>query len=80
MTRPTGFGFTLEALHPFRIACKKIGQYLDGHFAIESRILRAIDLTHAASTKRRKDLVGTKFRTGLQRHGSAHCREERRTA
>ena len=46
------FRFALEAREPLGITRDEVGQSLEGDIAIESRIVRAIDLAHAARAER----------------------------
>ena len=52
-TRPIEGGedarLALKSSEPLRIACELIGQYLDRYVAIELRIMRSIDVAHAAA-------------------------------
>ena len=48
----------LQNLGPIR---KMREQNLYHHVAAQSRILRAVDLSHPARTERRQDFVGTQF-------------------
>jgi hypothetical protein len=50
--------FLLEAPQPFRVADECRRQNFDRNLAVQPRIACAIDLSHAASTRRRNDLVG----------------------
>ena len=43
-------------------------QHLDRHLALEARVARAIDLSHAALAAQRHDLVGTQASAWCQRH------------
>ena len=45
-----------------------LGQHLDRHRPVEARVLRAVDLAHAAGAQRAEDLVRTKTRTVFQGH------------
>jgi hypothetical protein len=42
-----GTSFLLEAVQAFGISGERCGQNLDGNFALETGIKRAIDLSHA---------------------------------
>ena len=53
-------GLTLESRETIGIARHRRGQDLDGDVSTEDRVVGAIDLTHAARTKRGQDVVGTK--------------------
>src|SRR5262249_22082325 len=58
-----------ETLAQQRIAGKVRGKNLDGDGALESRVARSVDLSHAAGTERSLDLVRAEF--GSRREG--HC-------
>ena len=51
-------GLPLEALHSLFIAGEGFGQDLDGHLALQLRIVRAVHLTHPARAQGREQLVG----------------------
>jgi len=70
-----GPSFVLEAAESIRIARKRRGQHLDGDFAPQPRILRAIDLPHPARAKRRDDLVGTQTTAGGETHFASLTRK-----
>jgi hypothetical protein len=55
--RGQGLGFALKPRDSLRVGGERLGQDLDRNGAIELRILRAVDLTHAAGAERRPDLV-----------------------
>ena len=61
--RGDGAGFALEALLEFRIKGKMSGENLDGDDAVEAGVGGTIDLTHAASSQRRSDLIRPEFHT-----------------
>ena len=61
-------GLTFEPLAELRVGRKVLGQDFDRDDPIEPRITPLVDLAHAASPERRKDLVWAESRTGLQRH------------
>ena len=56
-----GFRFALEPLLAYGIGRKLRGQNLDGDTAFQSRITRAVYLTHSARTERRHNFVWAKF-------------------
>ena len=60
-------GFTLEALGELLV------RNLDGDEAIQPRVERLVDLSHAASAQGRGDLVGTQPRSGSQNHEVNDC-------
>src|SRR6185295_5299456 len=62
----------IEAGLGLRVTDAPRGQDLDGDVTIESRVLRAIDLTHPARADGGDDLVGTKASPG----GECHRRGE----
>jgi hypothetical protein len=61
--------FALEARNAFRIGGENLGQDLQRDVAIELPIARAVDLAHAARSKRRQNLIRAERRAGHQRHG-----------
>ena len=63
-----GARFALEALECSRLLGELRRKNLDGDRAIESRVDRAIHLSHAARADRRDDLVGAKFCAAGKRH------------
>ena len=66
--RARGARFLLESPQPVGIAGEIGGQNLDGNFAAQSRIFRAVHFTHAARAQRRDDLVGPEFCARSQSH------------
>ena len=58
------FRLALEAGQTVGVVREGLGQRLDRDVAAESRVARAIDLTHAAGAERREDLVGAEAGTG----------------
>jgi hypothetical protein len=66
--RRDGVGFTVEALPSLGIGAKPGGQNFDGNVAAESRIPRAIDLTHPARAQGRVNLVWSEFCARWQGH------------
>ena len=61
------FCFAFEANLQLCVVRKLRRQDLDGHRSIESRVARAEDLTHAARTDARDNLIGTE--TGARSDG-----------
>jgi hypothetical protein len=68
--RGEDFGFALEPSHPFRVNAERLGQDLDSHIAIESRVARPIDFAHPASPKGGENLVRAESGASGQRHES----------
>ncbi len=63
--RGQGLRFAREARQPLGIEGEVFGEDLDGNVAIELRVPRTIDLTHAAFAELLQDAIGTK---GLANH------------
>jgi hypothetical protein len=57
---------SVEAI--LRLARRLRGQNLDGDTAFQSRITRAVHLTHSARTQGREDFVGPEFGARSKRH------------
>jgi hypothetical protein len=55
------FGLAVETLTKRWIGRQAGGQDLDGDITVEARVTSAIDLTHAAGTERRLNLVGSEL-------------------
>ena len=55
--------FARESREPIHIGGERLRQDLDRHVAVELRVVRAIDLTHAARAKRRTDFIGAEAST-----------------
>ena len=55
--RGQGLGLALKPRDPLRVGGERLGQDLDRDGAIQLRVPRAVDLTHAAGAERRQDLV-----------------------
>jgi hypothetical protein len=60
--------FALESREPFSVGREELGQDLQRDVAAETRIARAIHLTHAAGAKRAGDLIRTETRADDQCH------------
>ena len=58
----------LEPRHALRVGDERLGQRLQSDVAAQVRIMRPVDLTHAAGAQRAADLVGTDAAAGLQGH------------
>ena len=58
--------FALEPRQAVRIERELRGQHLQGDFAIQLRVARAIHLAHGARTKRGDDFVGTYSKTRVR--------------
>jgi hypothetical protein len=68
-TRLPCLGLALESAHAIRISSDERREHLDGHVAVELRVVCSIDFTHSAGTERRHDAVRAECRTGVQLHG-----------
>ena len=66
--RGEGLRFAGEPCEPFGVAREDIGQHLDGDVAIELRVSRAIDLTHAAGAEGHEDLIRAEAGAGSKCH------------
>ena len=53
-----------EALQPLPVCGERCGQNLDGHRAVQPRIMRAVNFAHPAGTQRGPDFVGPEFCSG----------------
>src|SRR5450755_2680557 len=60
--RRDGVSFLLETRRVLAL------QALDGDDAVEARVARLVDLSHASRANRREDFVRTKFVAWLKRH------------
>jgi hypothetical protein len=60
--------FALESCDSFGVRDEQFGQHLEGHVAIEFRIARPIDLSHAAAANEGEDFVGAESGAGRQPH------------
>ncbi len=60
--------FLREPLQPLRICRVRGRQNLNGHDAIEPRIVRSIHFSHASRTNQGLDLVGAQFRSWSECH------------
>ena len=67
-------GLPLETLHPLRVLRERLGEDLDGHFALQLRIVRAIHLTHPAHAQGAQDFIGAETSAG----GEGHARSDHR--
>ena len=65
--RGDGLRLALEARERVRVVGDGRGQDLDGDVAVELRVARAIDLSHAACSERRQDLVRAESRPRRER-------------
>jgi hypothetical protein len=57
-------GFALEAREAIVVSGKGVGEGLDRDLTAKRRVLRAIDLPHAAFANRRGDFVDAETRPG----------------
>ena len=58
----------LETFLPLRVARESFGQDFDGDLALQLAVASAIDLTHAARSDGRKDLVVPQVTADFERH------------
>ena len=56
----------VESGKPLGVVRERFGNDLDRHHTVELRVACAIDLAHAAGTKRRDDLIGPQPSTGRE--------------
>src|SRR5262245_29194216 len=61
-------GFTLEPGEALRVLGKRLGQHLDGDLPSETRVGRAIDLSHSSGADGGLDFVGTEVCSGSECH------------
>ena len=66
--RRDGAGLAGEPLARVRIADERRRQHLDGDGAVEARVVRLVDLTHAPGADRRGDLVGPQASAFAEQH------------
>ena len=59
-----GFGLALKPRQRLGVARGRIRKHLDGHLTLETRVLRAIDLAHAARAERSDNLIRAQVCTG----------------
>jgi hypothetical protein len=64
LQRPQRARLQLEAADQILVEARK---HLDRHVAPEARIVRAVDLRHAAPSERRADLVRSELGAGVER-------------
>ena len=62
------FRFPLEASEPLGIAGKGLGECLDSDIAFKARVASLVDLTHAAGTDSRQNLVRADTSAGEETH------------
>ena len=60
----------LQTAHVLRIVGNRRGQDLERDLAVEPGVGRAVDLTHAAGTERRDDLVDAQPSSIRETHGN----------
>jgi hypothetical protein len=65
--RRKNFSFALKTRKAIGIGRQRRGKHFDGDVPLQSRICRAVNLTHAAGAKRRHDLI--RAQPGAGRHG-----------
>ena len=75
--RGNGSRLALKTLLHIRARTEMAGRILIAN-AIKPRVPRAIDLAHAAGTKRRLNLVRTKFSAKSEPHRARHCSPHRK--
>ena len=63
-----GLRLLLKARQTVGITRKLGGQDFDCHVAVEPCVACTVDFAHAASTRRRDDLVGTQLSTSFESH------------
>ena len=65
-----GYGpcLLLESGQSLVVRGESHGQHLDGHVALEPRVVCAIDFSHSAGPDRADNLIRTQFGSGLQGH------------
>jgi hypothetical protein len=61
--RREDLGFALEAGQPVGVVREQLREHFQRDIAIELGVARAVDLTHAAATKRGDDLIKTDMGT-----------------
>ncbi len=61
-------GFAVEAVAELRISGQRLRENFDRDGAIEARVARLVDLTHAASAEGGLDFVRAEARTGGKSH------------
>ena len=75
--------FAFEARHALMILRELLRKNLDGDFAAEFLIARAIDFAHAACAERRDNFIRTQFGSGSKTHSRGdymgYTREETRS-
>ena len=59
----------LESLAEPSVVGEMGGQHFDSHGAVEARVLRLVDLAHAAGANGREDLVVAESRSSAEFHG-----------
>jgi len=67
--RGCGASFLSETAQTLGIGGVARRQDLDGNFAAEPRVPRAVDFAHAAGAKQREDLVWSELRARSHRNG-----------
>ena len=66
--RRQNFRFALETCEPIGVGDELLWQHLERDVALQARVVRAIDLAHAADAYKRSDLVRTEAGTRSDRH------------
>ena len=61
----------LEACEAIGIEREALGQHLDRHVALQSRVARAIDFAHAAGADRGDDFIRAETSARSERHSTA---------
>jgi hypothetical protein len=59
----------LEALAKLGVLLQVLGQDLDRHVAVQTRVTGLVDLSHAASSNLGGDLIRTEADPHFERHG-----------
>ena len=66
--RGCGAGFLLEAAQAIGVGGQRLGQDLDGDFAVQPGVVGAINFAHSARAKRGADFILPEDRSGSQGH------------
>ncbi len=68
--------FPLETGEPVRVLRNGGREHFDGHLAPELRVVRAVDLAHAAGADGFGEAVLAQDGAGFDLHGAGHCSED----
>src|SRR5262245_24153041 len=69
LQRRHGAGFSLESRARLATQSEMRGQDLDGHRAVEPRVVRSVDLAHSSGADNFQDFVGTESSPWFERRG-----------